>query len=99
VVILRGLHGQWLYERSGKVKWQIPAYSAPVVDPTGAEHAFCGGFLTGYRDSYNALDGALAGSISASLVSEGSGPFYALDAMPGLARYRMAALRDLVRKV
>jgi sugar/nucleoside kinase (ribokinase family) len=99
VVVMRGLHGQWMLERTGRGKWQIPAYSAQVLDPTGIEHAFCGGFLTGFRATYNALDGVLSGNISASLASEGSGPFYALDAMPGLARYRMAALRDLVRKV
>ena len=99
VVVQRGVQGQWLFERSGHGKWQIPAYSTQVNDPTGTEHAFCGGFLTGYRATYNPLEGVLSGNISASLTSEGSGPFYALDAMPGLARYRMDALRDMVRKV
>jgi sugar/nucleoside kinase (ribokinase family) len=99
VVVQRGTQGQWLFERSGCGRWQIPVYSTQVNDPTGAEHAFCGGFLTGYRETYSALEGVLSGNISVSLASEGTGPLYALDALPGLARYRMAALRDMVRKV
>jgi sugar/nucleoside kinase (ribokinase family) len=99
VVIRRGSQGQMLYERSSRGRWQIPAYPARVTDPTGAGQSFCGGFLAGYRGTYNALEGALMGNISASFTVEGSGPFYALDAMPGLARYRLEALRDMVRKV
>jgi sugar/nucleoside kinase (ribokinase family) len=102
VVIKRGSQGQLLLDRSnqaGPIHWQIPAYPARVIDPTGAGQAFCGGFLTGFRSTYNALEGALAGNISASLTIEGNGPFYALDTMPGLAHYRMDALRDMVRKV
>jgi len=45
------------------------------------------------------LEGVLSGNISASLAVEGSGPLYALDGLPGLAHYRMDALRDMVRKV
>jgi sugar/nucleoside kinase (ribokinase family) len=99
VVIKRGSRGQLLYERNGRGKWQIPAYPARVVDPTGAGQAYCGGFLTGYRSTYDALEGALAGNISTSLAVEGLGPFYALDVLPGLARYRMDALREMARKV
>ena len=59
-----------------------------VVNPTGAGDAFCGGFLAGYRETYDPLEAALCGNISASLVVEGSGPFYALDVWPGLAEAR-----------
>ncbi len=99
VVVRRGSQGQWLYEKSSHARWQVPEYPARISDPTGAEHAFCGGFLTGYRSTYNGLEGVLTGNISASLASEGTGPFYALDAMPGLARHRLEALRAMVRKV
>jgi sugar/nucleoside kinase (ribokinase family) len=99
VAIKRSSRGQLLYERNGRGKWQIPAYPARVVDPTGVGQAYCGGFLSGYRSTYDALEGALAGNISASLALEGVGPFYALDALPGLAHYRREALREMVRKV
>jgi predicted ATP-grasp superfamily ATP-dependent carboligase len=33
------------------------------------------------------------------MVVEGSGAFYALDAMPGLMDKRLAALRELVQRI
>ena len=99
IVIKRGERGQLLYDASTRTRWEIPAYPARLVDPTGAGDAFCGGFLAGYRRSYDPLQAALYGNISASLVVEGIGPFYALDALPGLAQARLDALRQSVRKI
>ncbi|WP_299024369.1 carbohydrate kinase family protein [uncultured Thermanaerothrix sp.] len=96
VVIKRGEAGQYLFERAGRKRWAIPAYPARVTDPTGAGDAFGGGFLAGYRQTYDPLEATLYGNISASLVVEGSGPFYALDTLPGLARARLEILRDSV---
>jgi len=45
------------------------------------------------------LAAVLHGNVSASLVIEGSGPFYALEALPGLAQARLEALRDAVSVV
>lgn len=91
--------GQYLYDHASGQRWIIPAYPAKVVDPTGAGDAFCGGFLAGYRKSYDPLEATLYGNISASHVVEGSGPFYPLNALPGLARARLEHLRGKVRKI
>jgi sugar/nucleoside kinase (ribokinase family) len=99
VVIKRGESGQLLYDSSTRSRWEIPAYPARLVDPTGAGDAFCGGFVAGYRRAYDPLEAALSGNISASLAVEGHGPFYAMDALPGLARARLEALREAVRKI
>jgi hypothetical protein len=99
VVVKRGERGQYLYDRATRTKWEIPAYPARVVDPTGAGDSYCGGFLAGYRKTYEPLQAALYGSISASLTIEGSGVFYALDALPGLAQGRLEALKEGTRKV
>lgn len=99
VVVKRGERGQYLYDRATGARWEIPAYPASVVDPTGAGDSFCGGFLAGYRQTYDPLQAALYGSISASLTIEGSGIFYALDALPGLAQARLDALKEGIRKV
>ena len=99
VVIKRGGQGQWLYDAMGKHRWELPAYSSRMADPTGAGDAFCGGFLAGYRKSYDPLEAALCGNVSASLKVEGSGAFYPLDVMPGLAQARLEALRDMVQEV
>ncbi len=99
IVVKRGPQGQLLYDVPGKHRWEIPAYPARIADPTGAGDAFCGGFLAGYLKTYNPLEAVLHGNISASLAIEGSGPFYPLDVLPGLAEARLTALRDRVREV
>lgn len=99
VVVKRGDQGQYLYDHATHTRWEITAYPARVTDPTGAGDSFCGGFLAGYRKTYDPLQAVLYGSISASLTIEGSGVFYALDALPGLAQARLEALKEGVRKV
>jgi sugar/nucleoside kinase (ribokinase family) len=99
IVVKRGGQGQWLYDAMGKHRWELPAYSSRMADPTGAGDAFCGGFLAGYRKSYDPLEAALYGNVSASLKVEGSGAFYPLDVMPGLAQARLEALREMVHEV
>jgi sugar/nucleoside kinase (ribokinase family) len=99
VVIKRGASGQFVYDPASRSRWEIPSYPARLFDLTGAGDAFCGGFLAGYRRAYDPLEAALHGNISASLAVEGHGPFYALDALPGLGRARLEALREGVRKL
>lgn len=99
VVIKRGESGQLLYDAASRAKFEIPAYPAKTLDPTGAGDAFCGGFLAGYRKTFDPLQAVLYGNISSSLTLEGSGPFYALEALPGLARARYEALAQSIRKV
>jgi len=99
VVVKRGERGQWLYDAATRSRWDVPAYPARLADPTGAGDAFCGGFLAGYHLTFDPLQAVLYGNISASLVVEGSGVFFALDAAPGLASARLEALRGSARRV
>jgi sugar/nucleoside kinase (ribokinase family) len=88
-----------VYDSRSKDKWEIPAYPARLADPTGVGDAFCGGFLAGYRRTYDPLQAALYGNVSASLKLEGSGALYPLGTLSGLAEARLNVLKDLVRKV
>jgi sugar/nucleoside kinase (ribokinase family) len=99
IVIKCGERGQLLYDGGSRSHWEVPPYPARVVDPIGAGDAFCGGFLAGYRRTFDPLQAVMHGNISASLVVEGSDPFYALDALPGLADARLNAIRQSIRKV
>jgi len=99
VIIKCGARGQLLYDVDTKRKWEIPAYPARIADITGAGDAFCGGFMAGYCKNYDPLEGVLYGNISASLKLEGSGPFYPMDVLPGLAEARLNVLKDMVREV
>jgi hypothetical protein len=99
VVIKRGSGGQFLYDAVSKRRWDISAYPARVKNPIGAGDAFCGGFLAGYRQTFDPLQSVLYGSVSSSLVIEGSGPFFALDAIPGLATARLEYLQGAIREL
>jgi sugar/nucleoside kinase (ribokinase family) len=96
VVIKRGANGQAVLDGGSGRRWDVPAYRARVSDVTGAGDAYCGGFLTGLDQTGDPLEAALRGSVSASLVVEGTGALYALDALPGLAQARLHAMRQTV---
>ena len=99
VLIQTERSGYFLYDHVSKKRWVIPQYPAQIADPTGGRDAFAGGFLIGYSENYDPLEAALKGAIAASFVVEGSGVFFALDAMPGLRDARLDALRSLVRQI
>jgi len=99
VVVKRGASGHILYEKSAGRRWEIPAYPADVRDPTGAGSAFCGGFLAGWVQTYDAVEAALYGAVAASIVVERVGALTALDTLPGLAESRLERLRPRVRRV
>lgn len=97
VVIKRADKGQWVIDAHRHRKWEIPAYPAKVVSLTGAGDAFCGGFLGSYKESYDPLEAALHGNISASFAVESTDPFYMLDTLPQLINLRLDYMRGLVR--
>ena len=98
VVIKRGKLGQMVYDKPGNTRWIIPPYPARIVNPLGTGDAFDGGFLAGFQKTFSPLEATLYGNISASIVIEGDGAFYGLDVLPGLAQYRLDALREMVQK-
>jgi len=99
VIIKRGAVGQYLYDTASGRKWEITAYPSRVKNLAGIGSAFCGGFLAGYRKTFDPIQAVLYGSVAASLVIEGSGPFFALQALPGLAEARMEYIQGAVREV
>lgn len=99
IVIKRGGLGQILYDVVNNRRYEVPAYPSRLADPTGAGDAFGGGFIAGIQRTNDPLLAVLHGSISASLKIEGSGPFYPLDVMPGLAEARLHALQEMARIV
>lgn len=99
IVIKRGASGQYLYDALNKKRYEIPVYSSRVADPTGVGDAFCGGYLAGFAKTDDALQAVLYGNVSASLKIEGSGAFYPLEVMSGLAEARLFALKDMIREV
>lgn len=99
IVVKRGVLGQLIYDVAGNRRYEVPAYQSRIADPTGVGDAFCGGFLAGFQKTNDPLMAALYGSVSASLKIEGSGPFYPLDVLPGLAVARLHSLKEMAREV
>ncbi len=99
VVVKRGEKGQFLFDTAGKKRYEIPAYPSRMVDLTGAGDVFCGGFLIGYKKTFDPKEAVLYGNVAASFAVEGSGPFYANAVLPGLPQARLERLRDSIREV
>ncbi len=99
LVIYRENHSIYLYNGQNKEKWIIPAYPVQIINIIGMEEAFCGGFFANYRKTFDPIESALYGAISASFIAQGFGPFFALDAYPGLPEARLSSIREAVRKL
>ena len=99
VIVKRGIQGQLVFDNRVKKGWQIPAYPVSIIDPTGAGAAFSGGFLAGIAQTGDSLQAAMMGNISASLTVEGSGIFHILETQAGLAKARLASLKDGIREL
>ena len=99
VVIPCGKNGQFLFVRSNRRLYQIPAYPIQAVDCIHAVDAFAGGFLAGFLKFYDPLMATLYGNIAASIKLEGSGAFYLLDALPEFVQSRLEVLHGLVIKM
>jgi sugar/nucleoside kinase (ribokinase family) len=99
IVIKRGSQGQLLQISPTKTHWQVPAYPARLVDPTGCGDCFSGGFLAGYRKTYDPLQSILYGNVSASFCLECSTPRQVSDFLPGLPELRLNRLKDWVNKI
>lgn len=89
--------GQLLYDADAGHRYQIPAYPVMPRDITGQSSSFSGGFHAGLLQSGDFLRAALMGNVSASLAAAGSGPFYALDSLEGLAESRLETLAAAVK--
>jgi ribokinase len=99
VVVRRGSAGQSVLDVRGGHRWEIPAYAARLADPTGAGDAYAGGFLAGFKRTYDPLRAALYANVSASLKVEGTGAFYPTSLLEGLAQARLAGLGEMVREI
>jgi hypothetical protein len=97
LITIEGAKGYHLFDAQSKKSYLIPKYPVRVIDPTGMDEAFCGGFLAGLRKTHDPVEAMLCGSVIASIKGEGCGPFYPLDTIPGLVDARINRLKDWVK--
>jgi sugar/nucleoside kinase (ribokinase family) len=96
VALLDGVAGYTLFDLRQNRKILVPAYPVKVIDPTGLEEAFCGGFLALMRKHHDPIQAMMSGSVTASVKLEGSGPFFPLEVTPGLMDARMERIKDWI---
>jgi sugar/nucleoside kinase (ribokinase family) len=96
ILLQRGYQGIHVYDADSRQAHSIPFYPVEMKNPLAVGDSFCGGFLVSWRSTFNPVESALAGCISASLAMEGFGGLYALERNPGLAEARLASLRRSV---
>lgn len=96
VILQRSLDGYAIFDSKAKRHQFIPAYPVKAFNPIGCGDAFCGGFLANWRTSYDPIESALHGSVSASLALEGAGGLFACERNPLLADARLQSLRNLL---
>ncbi len=97
LVLHKNAEGFELLDLNQKKKYLIPVYPSNIVDPTGMKEAFCGGLLAELRRSHDPVQAVVRGSVISSLKGEGCGPFFPLEAMPGLIEARISHIRDWVK--
>lgn len=96
VVVSQGVKGYKMFDSATKKRYTLPAYPTRWLDPTGAEDAFCGAFIGEYKKSYDPIRSLLYGCVTASFSVEGTGPYYCLEALPGLAELRFEKMQPLI---
>ncbi len=89
VIIHTDASGEVIYQADKKVPVLVPPYPADFRNPVGALGAFAGGYLAGWRRTFDPLEAALFGAVSASLSVEGPGALFGLTRMKGLAQERL----------
>jgi sugar/nucleoside kinase (ribokinase family) len=99
ILIKRTKGGQLLLDAEMDRRYQIPPYPAMPKDITGQSSSFSGAFHAGLVQSKDFLHAALMGNVTASLAAAGSGPFYVLGSLSGLAESRLASLATAVKVV
>lgn len=70
VALRQGAGGAIVHRADTGETWHISAFETPVVDPTGAGNAFCGGFLVGWVQTADLCLAGLYGSVAASFLVE-----------------------------
>jgi sugar/nucleoside kinase (ribokinase family) len=98
VILHRGLEGVHLFDAEAQRHVSVSGYPLSPVDITGIEEAFCGGFMAGWKLTFDPIEASLRGVVSSSLVMEGSGALPSFHHLPGIAEKRLQSLRTLVMR-
>jgi sugar/nucleoside kinase (ribokinase family) len=96
VIVQQKNNGVTIFDSASNIFKFIPFYSSEIKNPHGIGDAFCGGFLTGWKTTYDPVEACLFGCVSASLAMERTGALSILGRSPGLEEARLLSLRKIL---
>ena len=99
VVVRSAARGLWLYEVDNRKRSHLPPYPARTYDITDKGSSFGGAFAAELARSQDWERALLVGAATASLAVEGSGAFYVMDTLLGLAESRAQLLQAALKTV
>ncbi len=99
VVVLDAARGNRLYDATSSTRYHLPPFPARTYDITDCGSSFGGAFAVELERSQDLVVALVAGSASASVAVEGSGPFYLADTFPGLIEARKEVLQQALKIV
>lgn len=97
IVVRKGNNNFLLYDAYARKKFLVPAYPVKTINPMNIEDALCGGFLAGYKKTYDPLEALLRGMVSASHAAECASAFQMKMILPGLTQARLESIRSMVQ--
>jgi sugar/nucleoside kinase (ribokinase family) len=99
VLILQDNQCFLLWDNRAGTGYRVEPYQTKVVNPTGINDAFCGGFIGCLQKTYDPLQALTAGVVAASFAVEANQPYYALDVIPGLHDARAHSIQNQIEVV
>ncbi len=99
-VLIRRRRGEmWLYDVASGRRWVLSGYPVRRVAPTGVGDAFAGGFLVGFRETFDPVQAMIRGAAAASVALETRGALALLETLPALLHARADVIARSVRQV
>lgn len=99
IAVKMSTEGSLVYNQSDDRIYHVPVYPSKTVDPTGAGDSFCGGFLTAFVQTGDAVESACYGTVAASYVVEAIGALNTFNLDFSDIQQRLSVVKNNVRSV
>lgn len=97
MAVKMSIDGALVYSKESQRIYHVPIYPAKTVDPTGAGDSFCGGFLTAFIRTGDAVEAACYGTVASSYVVEAIGALNTFKADFSDLEERLAMVKQHVK--
>jgi sugar/nucleoside kinase (ribokinase family) len=99
VAVKMSTDGSLVYTREDDRFYSVPIFHSETKDPTGAGDSYCGGFLTSFIETGDAILAACCGTVAASYIVERIGALNKLKGNFSEKHTRLEIVKKGVRKI